>query len=308
MMDWALLLAATDEAGAPAGDGGDAGARVSDAGKKLLEGDTSAIVDLLILYGPRLLGAIVILVVAFIASKMVSSMVRRTAEKARFDLTLSRFFGKLVYYVILIVGVMLALSLCGVEVTSFAAILAAAGFAIGMALSGTLSNFAAGAMLLIFRPFKVGDVINAAGVTAKVDAIELFTTTLDTFDNRHIIIPNSSIYSGTIENITHHRERRVDVNVGVAYDASIDQTREVLSKAAQSLNDKMIQGPDRGYQVYLLDLGSSSVNWVVRFWTTREDYWAVKEALTRAVKMHLDEADISIPFPQMDVHLRKLND
>lgn len=258
-------------------------------------------------YGIPLAGAIIIIIVAFIAGKMFSGIVRKTMGKAKIDETLSRFLGKMLYYLVLTIGVMFALSMFGIEVTSFAAILAAAGFAVGMALSGTLGNFAAGAMLLIFRPFKVGDVINAAGVTAKVNEIELFTTTLDTPDNRRIIVPNSAIAGGTIENISFHPDRRCDVAVGCDYSASIDQTREVLGKAAESLNDMMLQGEDRGYQIVLGDLGDSCVNWTVRFWCAAADYWGVKEALTRAVKQHLDEAGIGIPFPQMDVHLDKLD-
>jgi small conductance mechanosensitive channel len=163
-------------------------------------------------------------------------------------------------------------------------------------------------MLLVFRPFKVGDVINAAGVTAKVNAIELFTTTLDTFDNRRIIVPNGKIYGDTIENITYHPQRRCDVNVGIEYSADLDKTREVLTKAAESLDALNIKGEGRGFQVFLIDLGDSSVNWVVRFWTTGADFWSAKEQLTRAVKQHLDEAGIGIPFPQMDIHLDKLGE
>ena len=271
-----------------------------------MQGDLSGAIDLFMEYGLPICGAIVILVVAFILGKIIARVVSRAAEKAKVDLTLSRFFGKMVYYLVLVVGVMIALGTVGIEVTSFAAILAAAGFAVGMALSGTLGNFAAGAMLLIFRPFKVGDVINAAGVTAKVDAIELFTTTLDTPDNRRIIVPNSSIYGGTIENITYHPERRCDVFVGVEYSADMDKTREVLTTAAESLDALNVKGEGRGFQVFLIDLGDSSVNWTVRFWTTDADFWIAKEQLTRAVKQHLDEAGIGIPFPQMDVHLNKL--
>jgi len=272
-----------------------------------INGDPGALWDLFIDYGIPLISAIVILIIAFIAGKMLAGTVQRASEKAKIDVTLSRFFGKLVYYAVLVVGVMFALGKFGIEVTSFAAILAAAGFAVGMALSGTLGNFAAGTMLLIFRPFKVGDVVNAAGITAKVNAIELFTTTLDTPDNRRIIVPNGSIYGGTIENITYHSERRCDVNVGIAYAADIDKTREVLTKAAESLDELMVKGEGRGYQIFLVDLGSSSVNWMVRFWTKTTDFWVTKEKLTRAVKMHLDEAGISIPFPQLDVHLNKLD-
>lgn len=314
MMGFLTLLAQTEGEAAPEDapapeESIDANIEAAkEAGGKALEGDTGAMMDLFQQYGIPLISALVIIIVAFIAGKILSGMVRRAAEKAKIDLTLSRFFGKLVYYLVLIVGGMFALSKFGIEVTSFAAILAAAGFAVGMALSGTLSNFASGAMLLIFRPFKVGDVINAAGVTAKVNEIELFTTTLDTPDNRRIIVPNSSIYGGTIENITFHPERRCDVAVGCDYSASIDETRAVLEKAAESLNEMMVAGEGRGYQIVLGDLGDSCVNWTVRFWCKAEDYWGVKEALTRAVKMHLDDANIGIPFPQMDIHLDKIGE
>lgn len=305
------LLAQTDGAAEdPAADEKIAAVteEVKNTAGNALSGDPDAMMKLFQDYGVPLISAIVIIIISFIVGKMVAGMVRRTAEKANIDATLSRFFGKLVYYFILIIGATFALSKFGIEMTSFAAILAAMGFAVGMALSGTLGNFASGVMLLIFRPFKVGDVVNAAGVTAKVNAIELFTTTLDTPDNRRIIVPNSAIASGTIENISFHDERRVDVAVGCDYSASLDETRSVLEKAAESLNDKMIQGEGRGYAIVLGDLGDSSVNWTVRFWTNAGDFWPVKEALTRAVKQHLDEAGIGIPFPQMDVHLDKVGE
>jgi small conductance mechanosensitive channel len=305
MMNW-MMLAQNGEAGEGGDDGGQTNVIIEDAKTnfgKAMEGDVGALYNL---FSP-LIWAIVIIVATIIVGKIVANMVQRGTTKAKIDVTLARFFGKLVYYLILIVGGMFALGKFGIEVTSFAAILAAVGFAVGMALSGTLGNFAAGAMLLIFRPFKVGDVVNAAGITAKVNEIELFTTTFDTPDNRRIIVPNSAIYGGTIENITFHPERRCDVNVGCDYSADLDQTREVLCKAAESLDELMVKGEGRGYQVYLLDLGDSSVNWVVRFWTTGADFWGAKEKLTRAVKQHLDEAGIGIPFPQMDVHLDKLD-
>jgi len=305
-MFWMLAQAADGaEEATPEDSVNNALANAGDTFTRAVSGDTEAINALLLQYALPLIWAIVILVVTLVVAKIIAGMVRRGAEKSKIDATLSAFFGKLVFYLIVIVGVMFALSKFGIEVTSFAAILAAAGFAVGMAMAGTLSNFAAGTMLLVFRPFKVGDVVNIAGVTAKVNEIELFTTTLDTFDNRRIIVPNSSVYGDTIENISFHNERRVDVNVGTEYTADLDQVREVLGKAAESLNEKMIQGEGRGYQVYLLELGDSSINWVVRFWTTGADFWAVREQLTRAVKVHLDEAGIGIPFPQMDVHLDK---
>ncbi|MEM9913428.1 MAG: mechanosensitive ion channel domain-containing protein [Planctomycetota bacterium] len=268
----------------------------------VLSGDVESLWPLVEKYVIPLALAIVILIVTFILGKIIARVVANATRKAKVDETLARFFGKLVFYVVITLGVIAALGRVGVEVTAFAAILAAAGFAVGMALSGTLSNFAAGVMLLIFRPFKVGDVVSAAGVTAKVNEIELFTTTFDTPDNRRIIVPNSSIFGGTIENISHHPERRVDVAVGCDYSASLDQTREVLTAAIESVEGR-IDGDGRGYQVFLAELGASSVDWAVRVWFSAADYWAKKEELTRAVKMHLDEAGIGIPFPQMDVHV-----
>lgn len=278
-------------------------AEVTDSAGRALRGDTDAMWRLFEDYGLPVVWAVIILIITLIVGKIVARMAGGAMDRAKIDATLSRFFSKLAYYAVLVIGLTFALSVFGINITTFAAVLAAAGFAIGMALSGTLSNFAAGVMLLIFRPFRVGDVVSAAGITAKVNEIELFTTTFDTPDNRRIIIPNGAIYGGIIENITMHTERRVDVNVGVEYAADIDKTRQVLSQAAESLSDKMIQGEGRGYAVVLLDLGDSSVNWVVRFWCDKADFWAVKEQLTRAVKQHLDQAGLGIPFPQMDVHL-----
>ena len=313
MMNWMPLLAqAEGEEATTEPTGEEQVNEAAEKGKEALDGamsgDFSVATQLLLDWGPKIAGAIIILVATFIVGKIIARIVSRTAEKAKIDLTLSRFFGKMVYYLVLVIGVMIALGTVGVEITSFAAILAAAGFAVGMAMSGTLGNFANGVMLLIFRPFDVGDVISAAGVTAKVNAIELFTTTLDTPDNRRIIVPNSAIYGGTIENITHHDERRCDVFVGCDYGADLDKTREVLTKAAESLDQYNVKGEGRGFQIFLIDLGDSSVNWTVRFWTTGADFWTAKEKLTEAVKQHLDEAGIGIPFPQMDVHLDKVGE
>jgi small conductance mechanosensitive channel len=178
--------------------------------------------------------------------------------------------------------------------------LAAAGFAVGLALQGTLANFSAGVMLLIFRPFKAGDVIDVAGVKGKVQEISLFTTELDTPDNRRLIVPNGSIFGSTIENVTFHPIRRVDVAVGTDYPADLNATRKVLEDAAASVQP---QADGKEPQVYLSELGDSSIAWSVRVWTSTEDYWGVKEELTQKVKDALDEAGIGIPYPQMDVHM-----
>ncbi len=266
------------------------------------KGDFSGVWPLVDSYVVPTVSALLLILVAYFVSKFVARICSTPIRK-RVDETLGRFTGKLIFNALMIFTLLGVLGMFGVSVASFAAVIAAAGFAIGMAFQGTLSNFSAGILLLVFRPFKVGDVVSAGGVTGKVDEIDLFTTTFNTVDNRRIIVPNSSISGGTIENITFHKERRVDVNVGVDYGADLNETRAALSSAAESLLEKLVDGEGRGYQVYLLDLGDSSVNWVVRFWTTSDDFWAVKENLTAAVKSELDSVGIGIPFPQLDVHL-----
>ena len=251
-------------------------------------------------YATRVAGVLVLLFVGFIVAGWVGRLVWRGCQRGKLDPTLGKFFAKMARWAILIFVVLACLGVFGVNTTSFAAVLAAAGLAVGLALQGSLSNFAAGVMLLVFRPFKVGDVVTVNGCTGKVNEIELFTTTLDTPDNRRLILPNSAVFGTTIENITFHSTRRVDVAVGADYSADIDKTREVLEKAAKGVPGILEDPPP---QIVLGELGGSSVDWVVRVWCATSDYWPTKEATTRAVKMGLDEAGIGIPFPQMDVHL-----
>lgn len=244
--------------------------------------------------------ALILIIVVLIVAGWVGGLVTRICRKGKVDETLAKFFGNMAKYTILVLGGLAVLNTFGIDTTSFAAVIAAAGFAIGLALSGLLGNFAAGVLLLFFRPFKVGDVISAAGITAKVDSIELFTTIFTTPDNRKIIVPNSDIFDGTIENVTIHDTRRVDVSVGTEYSADLDQTREVLMGASKKIEGGL---GDPEPVVYLNELGDSSISWAVRLWAKTPDYWAVKERLTRQIKYDLDEAGIGIPFPQMDVHL-----
>jgi small conductance mechanosensitive channel len=250
------------------------------------------------------LGALVFLAVAWVVAGWVRRLIRRSLERTKFDLTLTRFFSNLAYYAILIFGVLSCLTLFGFSVASFAAVLAAVGFAVGLALQGSLSNFAAGVMLLIFRPFNVNDMIDVAGARGRVHEIQLFTTTLDTPDNRRLTVPNGNIFSDTIENETFHDTRRVDVAVGTDYPADLNQTRTVLLQAATGVAGRL---QDKEPVAYLDSLGDSSINWSVRVWANTKDYWAVRDRLTQAVKDHLDEAGIGIPYPQMDVHLDRLD-
>lgn len=243
---------------------------------------------------------LLLIIAVLIVSGWVRRLVMGACKKANVEQTLSKFLGNVTKWLVMLLGAITILQTFGVEATSFAAVLASVGFAIGLALSGLLGGVAAGVMLLIFRPFKVGDFVKTAGEAGTVDEIGLFTVTLNTPDNRRIIVPNSSIFGGNIENVTHHATRRVDVAVGTDYSADLDATRAVLEKAAASVEGVMT---DPAPVIYLSELGGSSIDWAVRSWAKTEDYWAVREGVTRAVKMHLDEAGIGIPFPQMDVHM-----
>lgn len=257
---------------------------------------------LLIRYGVSALGALVLLVIAWTLSGWISRALERGMTRAKIDATLTRFMARLVGWLVLLMAVLACLSIFGVETTSFAAVLGAAGIAIGLAFQGTLSNFASGLMLLVFRPFQVGDTITVAGVTGKVYAIEIFTTTLDTADNRRYIIPNSSVFGATIENITFHPQRRIDLTIGVGYEADIDQTRSVLESAVAQV-ESVLSNPAPA--VILSELGASSVNWIVQAWANAADLGTAKQALLRSIKNSLDAAGIEIPYPQMDVHLRQ---
>ncbi len=255
-----------------------------------------------VLFGGRVLVAILVLLIGWLSAGWIARITRGGLARAKVDETLTRFLTKLARWSVMVLVILASLSTFGVETTSFAAVIGSAGIAIGLALQGTLSNFAAGIMLLMFRPFKVGDVITVAGRTGTVDEIELFTTTLDSFDNRRLILPNNQIFGASIENMTYHACRRADVDVGVSYAADIDTTREVLTRAANSVPGGLVEPPPT---VWLLDLGASSVNWSVRVWTNTKEYGDVRQAVIRSVKMALDEAKIEIPFPQMDVRVKK---
>ena len=254
-------------------------------------------------WGASIAKALVLLVGVWVVAGWVRRATLAGFNKADFDQTLGKFISSLIRWLILIIGILSVLSIFGVETTSFAGLLAGAGLAIGMAFSGTLGSFAAGVMLLTFRPFSVGQVVNIAGVTGKVDEIGIFTTTLDTPDNRRIIVPNNSIVGAVIENISHHDTRRVDVAVGTDYSADLDRTRSILEQAAKDLPGRL---QDKDVQVVLVELGASSIDWQVRVWAPAADFFPVKEATTRAIKVALDGEGIGIPFPQMDVHLDKV--
>jgi small conductance mechanosensitive channel len=246
----------------------------------------------------KIIGVLLVIVVAWMLAGWARRALYRVLNRPKFDQTLIRFLSNLARWAILIVGIVASLTIFGIAPASLAAIVGAAGLAIGLALQGSLSNLAAGIMLLLLRPFKVGDMVLIAGHTGKVDDIELFNTKIDTIDNRRIIVPNGQIFNGVIENLTHHARRMAQVDVGVAYDSEIDQTRAALLNAAMQVPQRL---PDTQPNVVLRNFGPSSVDWQVQVWVPTTDFGPARQALIRAIKHSLDQAGITIPFPQMEI-------
>ncbi len=261
------------------------------------------IVEILGGYAFSLIMALVIFLVGKWLAKKITNLLVTVLRKVKgMDETLIKFLENIVYYILMIVVILTSLSELGVETTSFLAILGAAGLAIGLALKDSLGNFASGVMIILFKPFKVGDVVNAAGVTGSVSEVGIFNSVFITPDNQKIIIPNGAITSGSIININAHSTRRVDLVVGIGYDDDIKKAKEVLNDIVSS-NEKVLV--DRGITVAVSELADSSVNFVVRAWVNTPDYWDVKFGLTETVKLRFDEENISIPYPQQDLHLHK---
>ncbi len=265
---------------------------------KLLETLTSLTAS----WGLKVVGAIGLLIVGLIVAKMVRGGVRRGLERASVDATLVPFLSRLVYYIALALVLIAVLGVFGVETTSFAAVLGAAGLAVGLALQGTLSNFAAGVMLLLFRPFKVEDYVEAGGTAGTVQEIGVFATRLHTPDNVLIVVPNSAIWGATIKNYSVNATRRNDMVVGVSYNDDLGKVRQVILDVLAA-DPRVFKDPEP--VVAVSELADSSVNFVVRPWCTKEDYWDLRWDLTRAFKEQLEAAGCSIPYPQNDVHVHQ---
>ncbi|WP_028113960.1 mechanosensitive ion channel family protein [Ferrimonas kyonanensis] len=254
-------------------------------------------------YGMRILIALLILVVGRWVSKIVASMVRKMMERRKVEATAVGFVGALVSTIIMAFTFIAALAQLGVQTASLVAVLGAAGLAVGLALQGSLSNFAAGVLLVVFRPCRAGDYVEAAGAAGVVEEISIFSTTLITPDNKKIIAPNAAVINGVIVNYSAKDTRRIDLVIGVAYDADLRQTREVLSQVVEA-SDYVLKDP--AYRVEVSELADSSVNFVVRPWVKSEDYWDAYFQLMANIKQALDDAGIGIPFPQMDLHVQQL--
>jgi small conductance mechanosensitive channel len=253
--------------------------------------------------GPSIVGVLVLIVVGWFIAAWAGRLIANSIKRAKVDEMLANFAGSVARWTIILLVIIACLGVFGVETTSFAAVIGAAGLAIGLAFQGSLGNLAAGIMLLIFRPFKIGDWVEIGGESGTVREISLFTTNLDSADNRRIILPNGNVFGSTIENYTYNATRRVDVPVGVEYSADIDRTREVLETVPGRV-EGILTDPEPA--IMLFSLGDSSVNWQVRVWCNTADYWTILQRTVRATKQALDEAGLGIPFPQMDVHLDKL--
>ena len=258
--------------------------------------------DLIIYYGMNILFAITTLIIGLIAARIVAGGFAKVLTKRKLDSTIVDFVSNMVRYAIVAFVIIAALGQIGVETTSFVAIIGAAGLAVGLALQGSLSNFASGVLIIALRPFKAGEYIEAAGTAGVVESVQIFSTTLTTADNKYVVVPNSSILSGNIINYSRKPTRRIDLVIGVSYSADLAKTKAVL-EAVLAANEKVLPTP--APQVAVAELADSSVNLVVRPWVNGGDYWPVRFELMEAIKNGLDEAGIEIPFPQMDIHTDK---
>ncbi len=264
--------------------------------------DTQAFVAMALPWGIKITMAIVIAVVGYWLTGWIVQLVKKSLNRIPLDPMLTDFVGTILKAVLLLVVVIAALNQLGVDTTSLIALLGAAGLAVGLAVKDSLQNFASGVMLILLRPFKKGDFVEIAGISGVVDQISLFSTQLHTGDNREIIVPNGKIYGDTITNYSARDTRRVDMTFGIGYDDDLKLAKETL-EALLAADPRVLDDP--APVVAVAELADSSVNFTVRAWVKSSDYWAVLWDMNEKVKLTFDEKGISIPYPQMDVHLHK---
>ncbi|WP_088324281.1 mechanosensitive ion channel family protein [Polaribacter tangerinus] len=257
--------------------------------------------SLIVQYAPKVVMALVMLIIGLIVIKIIINTTQKILRKRNVDVTLQKFLGNLLGWILRILLFISVIAKLGVETASFAAILAAAGLAVGLALQGSLANFAGGVLIMIFKPFKIGDLVEAQGEIGVVKEIEIFTTKFTGLSNREIIIPNGSLSNGNIINYSTEGTRRVDLTFGVSYDADIKETKEVLMQVLTT-HPKVLQTPAPA--VTVSELADSSVNFAVRPWCKTEDYWTVFFDVTENTKLALDKAGIEIPYPHQ-VEIKK---
>ncbi len=251
-------------------------------------------------FGKNLILAIVIFLVGRFLAKLISRGVGHLLTRSKADKSLSKFLSDIAYAFLLAVVIIAALERLGVKTTAAIAILGAAGLAIGLAMQKSLGNFAAGVMLLVFRPFKVDDWVSIGGDVGRIDSVKLFYTVMITGDNRQLVIPNGNVYSGKIENLTVRGTRRIDMVFGISYDDDIKKAKKVMEEIVRA-DERVLEDPPP--LVAVSELGDSSVDFVVRPWVKASDYWPVKFAMNENIKYALEENGCTIPFPQRDVHI-----
>lgn len=254
-------------------------------------------------FAPKIVTALLVLVIGWWIIGMISRSLMHAMKKSKIEVSLRKFLKSIVGISLKILLLISVISMLGVEMTSFVAILAAVGFAIGMALQGSLSNFAGGVLIILFKPFRVGDYITAQGHSGTVNEIQIFNTILKTVDNVTIIIPNGGLSNGSVTNYSKEAKRRVDFTFGIGYGDDIKKAKTILEGLAKK-DKRIIDDPAKPF-VFVSDLGDSSVNLGMRVWVMKEDYWDVKFEMTESVKANFDKNRISIPYPQMDIHTKK---
>lgn len=258
------------------------------------------LLDKILYYLPSVIAALVILILGFWAIKLIVGRIRKVMEKREVDPGVRGFATSILSVVLKIVLFIVVISKLGVETTSFAAVLAAAGLAIGLALQGSLSNFAGGVLIIILKPFKVGDFIDAQGESGTVEEISIFYTYLTTFNNQRVVIPNGQLSNNKVTNYSYEPLRKNAMTIGISYDSDIKKAREVLLNIVNS-DERTLKDPEP--VVYVAGLGDNSVNLSLRFWAKREDYWGLHFDTIEKLKIELEDAGVSFPFPQRDVHL-----
>ncbi|QKN79844.1 small-conductance mechanosensitive channel MscS [Scandinavium goeteborgense] len=251
----------------------------------------------------NILVALFLLFTGVLIARFAAGGLRKLMNARKVDQTVTQFCCTLLRYALLTFTIIAALGRMGVETSSIIAVIGAAGLAIGLALQGSLSNFAAGVLLVSLRPFKVGEFCEIGGVSGTIEEVHIFSTTLRTVDNKSVVIPNGKIISGDIVNYSRHPSRRVEINIGVSYNSDIHKVKQVITEVI--LPDKRLI-PGSELMVRLYDMGPSSLNYIARFWVKNEDYWDIYFDMTEAIKIALDENKIGIPFPQMDVHIHRV--
>ncbi len=259
---------------------------------------------LVITYGTKIVLALAVFIIGKWVAKRVTGFIERRMMASNIDVTISKFVKNILYYIFLTVIIIAALGQIGIQTASFVAIVGAAGLAVGLALQGSLANFAAGVLLILFRPIKVGDFVEVAGVAGVVNEISIFSTTLTTGDNKTIIVANSSVMGSNITNYSTQPTRRVDLVVGVSYDANIQQVKDELQALADA-DDRILKDP--AVTIGVVELADSSVNLVFRPWVNSADYWGVHFDLHEKIKNRFDEVGIGIPYPTMDLNVAKTN-